>query len=57
MRRNNANVVVGLLVLTVDVLLLAHNFNLFTPWESGVWTALFAAAGVGFLAAFAIGGC
>jgi len=54
MKRNDTNVALGLVLLAVGVVLLAQNFGLFSMWVNTVWTLLFIATGIGFLAAFAI---
>lgn len=53
MKRNNANIALGVLLLTIGVVLLAQNFGLFRPWENAVWMLLFLAGGIGFLGMFA----
>lgn len=54
MKRNDSNVVVGLLLLIVGLVLLAQNIGLFSTWANTVWTLLFIAAGIGFLSMFAV---
>ena len=54
MKRNDTNVVLGMLLLMVGVVLLAQNFGLFSMWVNTVWTLLFIATGIGFMAAFAV---